>query len=321
MLDRSRLAGITGMREDQKEEAMIVGMSAYVTVAGATPAPTCSGSPRAILVWGSQRRKAGAGRGWEPGGSRSRNAARRAGGRPRDPPDRAVPPTPNLITSHVFGVTFSLTPLLKSGYLAAGTPLVPFLHNLLMSEELTPYQVVPKTPLAGSAASDIREQGEMTRRSFPFVITAAWLALTAALGGLASVLGRFMFPNVLFEPVQKFKAGLPSDYSVGEVDERWKDKYGIWIVRTEEIVYALITVCTHLGCTPNWLPTQNKFKCPCHGSGYYKSGVNFEGPTPRPLERAKIFIDIADGQIVVDKSKQFHQERGEWTDPEAFIKL
>jgi len=86
-------------------------------------------------------------------------------------------------------------------------------------------------------------------------------------------------------------------------------------------MYALIAVCTHLGCTPNWLPTQNKFKCPCHGSGYYKSGVNFEGPTPRPLERAKIFLDPSDGQIVVDKSKQFHQERGEWVDPESFIKL
>ena len=169
-----------------------------------------------------------------------------------------------------------------------------------MSEELTPYQVVPKTPLAGSAAADIREQGEISRRSFPFVLTLAWVSLTAALGGLASVLGRFMFPNVLFEPVQKFKAGQMSDYAVGEVDERWKDKFGIWLVRTEEVMYALIAVCTHLGCT---------------------SGVNFEGPTPRPLERAKIFLDPSDGQIVVDKSKQFHQERGEWVDPESFIKL
>src|SRR5437016_4535033 len=108
-----------------------------------------------------------------------------------------------------------------------------------MSEEITPYQVAPKTPLAGSAAAEIREQGEISRRSFPFVLTGAWLALTAALGGLASILGRFMFPNVLFEPVSKFKAGLPSDYAVGEVDERWKEKFGIWIVRTEEIVYAL----------------------------------------------------------------------------------
>lgn len=191
-----------------------------------------------------------------------------------------------------------------------------------MAEELTPFQVVPKTPLAGSAAADIREQGEedLTRRSFPFVLTSAWVALAAALGGLGSILARFMFPNVLFEPVQKFKAGFVNDYSVGEVDERWKEKFGIWIVRNEEIMYALITVCTHLGCTPNWLASQNKFKCPCHGSGYYRTGVNFEGPAPRPLERAKIYLDPADGQIVVDKSVQFHQERGEWSNPDAFIK-
>ena len=181
--------------------------------------------------------------------------------------------------------------------------------------------MAPKTPLAGSAAAEIREQGEITRRSFPSFSPppgSPWRPRSAV---WPRIFGRFLFPNVLFEPVQKFKAGLPGDYSVGEVDERWKDKYGIWIVRTEELMYALITVCTHLGCTPNWLPSQNKFKCPCHGSGYYRTGVNFEGPAPRPLERAKIFIDPADGQIVVDKSMQFHQERGEWTNPEAFLKV
>mgnify|MGYP006177655445 CR=1 FL=1 len=79
-----------------------------------------------------------------------------------------------------------------------------------------------------------------------------------------------------------------------EVDERWKDKFGVWMVRNETEMYALITTCTHLGCTPNWLPSQNKFKCPCHGSGYYRTGVNFEGPAPRPLERVKISIDPAE---------------------------
>jgi len=56
-----------------------------------------------------------------------------------------------------------------------------------MSEEITPYQVVPKTPLAGSAAAEIREQGEITRRAFPWVLTGAWVMLTAALGGLFAV--------------------------------------------------------------------------------------------------------------------------------------
>jgi cytochrome b6-f complex iron-sulfur subunit len=165
------------------------------------------------------------------------------------------------------------------------------------------------------------EDGTLTRKGFISWLTVAWLGFAAAVGGFVTTMARFMFPNVLFEPVQKFKAGPVSDYSVGEVDERWKEKFGIWVVRSEYVIYALITTCTHLGCTPNWLPSQNKFKCPCHGSGYYRTGVNFEGPAPRPLERAKISIDPADGQIVIDKSVQFHQERGEWTHPDSFLKV
>src|SRR5688500_9640789 len=122
-----------------------------------------------------------------------------------------------------------------------------------MANEITPYRTQPRTPLAGSAASDIREEGEVTRRGFFGWATLAWLALAAALGGLASIMGRFMFPNVLFEPVSKFKAGQPSEYAVGEVDERWKEKFGVWLVRDEQSMYALISTCTHLGCTPNWL--------------------------------------------------------------------
>ena len=190
-----------------------------------------------------------------------------------------------------------------------------------MSEQITPYEVNPKTPLAGSAAAEIREQGELTRRSFPLALTSAWIFLTAAVGGLTGILGRFLFPNVLVEPVQKFKAGFPGDYSVGEVDERWKDKFGIWVVRNEQMMYALITTCTHLGCTPNWLPSQNKFKCPCHGSGFRaESGINFEGPAPRPLERARIVL-ADDGQLLIDKSRKFQYELGQWADPEAFLKI
>jgi len=189
-----------------------------------------------------------------------------------------------------------------------------------MSEEITPYQVVPKTPLAGSAAAEIRDQGEISRRSFPWVLTIAWSTLAAALGGLASILGRFLFPNVLFEPPTRFKAGEPSLYALG-VDERWKEKYGVWIVRDTTSIYALVAVCVHLGCTPNWLAAQNKFKCPCHGSGYYVSGINFEGPAPRPLERAEIGVSAEDGQIIVDKAVRYLYERGQWGDPKAFVKM
>ena len=156
------------------------------------------------------------------------------------------------------------------------------------------------------------------RRSFFSWLTLAWLAFTAATGTFFGIMLRFMFPNVLFEPKQTFKAGYPDDYNIGEVSVNLKEKYGVWIVRSTEEIYALSTVCTHLGCTPNWLKNENKFKCPCHGSGFRKTGINFEGPAPRPLERFKISL-ANDGQILIDKTKKFAYEKGQWSDPESYL--
>ena len=174
----------------------------------------------------------------------------------------------------------------------------------------------PAPKVAPKAAGD-----DMSRRGFFSWAAVAWVGFSAAIGGCVTAMGRFMFPNVLFEPPTTFKAGYPQDVGSGVVDTRFVDKYGVWIVNNEGKLYALIAICTHLGCPPAWLETQNKFKCPCHGSGYYKSGVNFEGPTPRPLERARIFISPDDGQIVVDKAQKFQQELGQWEDPNSFISL
>jgi cytochrome b6-f complex iron-sulfur subunit len=157
----------------------------------------------------------------------------------------------------------------------------------------------------------------MNRRNFLSV--AGWLGFLGFI--FASVVGalRYMFPRVLFEPPTSFIAGFPKDYVVGEVSNRYKDEYRVWIVREKEGFYALIAICTHLGCTPNWLESENKFKCPCHGSGYYKSGINFEGPTPRPLERAEIAL-TEEGQLLVDTSVRFRYELGQWTKPGAYLK-
>uniref|UniRef100_A0A7C2P4Z6 Ubiquinol-cytochrome c reductase iron-sulfur subunit n=1 Tax=Schlesneria paludicola TaxID=360056 RepID=A0A7C2P4Z6_9PLAN len=154
---------------------------------------------------------------------------------------------------------------------------------------------------------------------------AAWTAVSAVTG--ISVLGtaRFMFPNVLVEPPSKFKVGPPSDYPLNTVSNKWKDQFGIWIVHTDQyegknLIYALSTVCTHLGCTPNWLDGEQKFKCPCHGSGFYMTGVNFEGPAPRPLERMGLRI-AEDGMLEVDKSLKFQEEMGQWTDPSSYVEV
>ena len=160
----------------------------------------------------------------------------------------------------------------------------------------------------------------VTRRSTLKWLTLAWVGFTAATVAGLTATARFMFPNVLFEPPTRFKAGDPSTYAIG-VDERWKEKFGVWVVRNTDSIYALVAVCVHLGCTPNWLAAQNKFKCPCHGSGYDSEGVNFEGPAPRPMDRAEITL-APDGQILVDTSKLYHWPKGqrsEFDDPGAFL--
>ncbi len=171
---------------------------------------------------------------------------------------------------------------------------------------------------AASPGSRGESGGDMTRRSFLSTLAVAWISFSAIV--LGSVLGlvRFLFPNVLFEPPQTFRAGFVDEYTVGEVSTRWKDQFGVWIIREEEQVYALSTVCTHLGCTPNWLEADRKFKCPCHGSGFRMTGINFEGPAPRPLERYSISLGD-DGQILIDKTKKYQWEKGEWSDPSSFL--
>jgi cytochrome b6-f complex iron-sulfur subunit len=182
-------------------------------------------------------------------------------------------------------------------------------------------------PAPAAAAAATRDPDDtsplLTRRAW---IGLAWGAFSAASAAALAATGRFMFPNVLNEPPQQFKAGFPNEYGIG-VDERWKEKFGVWLVRTpEDIVahasgfYVLSVTCTHLGCTPNYLSAENKFKCPCHGSGFRTTGINFEGPAPRPLERCRVVM-ADDGQILVDKSRKFQYELGQWTDPEAFLKV
>lgn len=172
---------------------------------------------------------------------------------------------------------------------------------------------------------------EETRRGFLASISSMVVGSSMALGfaslavtHLLWVLGlaRYMFPNILTEPPTRFKVGFPDTLAPGQVDERFKAAFGVWIVRHEyegqSQIFALKTVCTHLGCTPNWLESEQKFKCPCHGSGFYKEGINFEGPAPRPLERYAIRV-ADDGQLEVDKSRVFHEETGQWRDPASFV--
>ncbi|MEX0818927.1 MAG: Rieske (2Fe-2S) protein, partial [Pirellulaceae bacterium] len=180
--------------------------------------------------------------------------------------------------------------------------------------------------------------GPSERRGFMVATTAIFAGaffLTSSLAiGFSSlavtmllwVLGfaRFMFPNILTEPPTSFKVGFPDEYAPGQVATKFKAQFGVWVVRDEyngqPQIYALQSVCTHLGCTPNWLEGEQKFKCPCHGSGFYKDGINFEGPAPRPLERFAIRV-ADDGQLEVDKSRRFKEEVGQWKDAASYVSV
>jgi cytochrome b6-f complex iron-sulfur subunit len=168
---------------------------------------------------------------------------------------------------------------------------------------------------------------EEDRRGFLEIVLGSFMALgftaLSLTGGLFTLgLARFLFPNVLAEPPSKFKVGFKDAFPAGKVETKYVPQYGVWVVNGDfngqQQIYALKTVCTHLGCTPSWLEAEQKFKCPCHGSGFYKDGINFEGPAPRPLERYAIRV-ADDGQVEIDKSRTFQEELGQWADAESFV--
>ncbi|MGB0655027.1 MAG: ubiquinol-cytochrome c reductase iron-sulfur subunit [Pirellulales bacterium] len=190
-----------------------------------------------------------------------------------------------------------------------------------------PPRPVPPRPVRQKTEKAAKAMASEDRRGFLAYTVGSFMAIgftaLSATGGLFSLgLARFLFPNVLAEPPSRFKVGSKEGFPSGVVETKFVAQYGVWVVNGDfegvQQIYALKTVCTHLGCTPNWLEAEQKFKCPCHGSGFYKDGINFEGPAPRPLERYAIRI-ADDGQLEVDKSKSFQEELGQWNDPESYV--
>jgi len=149
-----------------------------------------------------------------------------------------------------------------------------------------------------------------------------WLSVSAFLATCFLMFIRFFLPRSITEPSSTFKIGFPGDYALG-VDTKYQQQYRIWVDKTSDRLFVVYARCTHLGCTPDWKASENKFKCPCHGSGYDSEAINFEGPAPRPMDRAEVKLD-AEGQIVVNIAKLYQWPKGErnqFNDEGAFIPL
>src|SRR5580692_2666444 len=181
----------------------------------------------------------------------------------------------------------------------------------------TPAVGTSRAAKAGGVASIGPEDNEVNQQRRRLV----WSAVAAFLVAWFLAFFRFFLPRTLFEPATSFKIGYPEEYGLG-VDTKFQQKYRIWVDRTPDRIFVIYARCTHLGCTPDWKPSENKFKCPCHGSGYDSEGVNFEGPAPRPMDRAKVEI-APDGQILVDVSRLYQWPKGQpsqFNDDGAFLR-
>lgn len=178
-----------------------------------------------------------------------------------------------------------------------------------------PRTAAPAKPAGVDEATADPPVNKMRRR-------IVWATVAGSLTTFFLMFVRFFLPRSILEPSPTFRIGSPNDYALG-VDAKWQQQYRIWVTRTSDRLFVIYAVCTHLGCTPDWKASENKFKCPCHGSGYDSEGINFEGPAPRPMDRAKVALD-AEGQIVVDIGTLYQWpkgERNEFDDDGAFIRV
>lgn len=158
----------------------------------------------------------------------------------------------------------------------------------------------------------------MTRREFLYYIWAASMAILTAQAGGATLW--FAYPRFkagefggLFEldisqvpapdaEPQSFDAGRFWLVNMGPGqagDERLQQYVGGQAFATQtQGIKALYKICVHLGCIYKWVPTNNRFECPCHGSKYLSNGVRVGGPARRNLDVFHVEAVDANGNTV-----------------------
>lgn len=108
------------------------------------------------------------------------------------------------------------------------------------------------------------------------------LGFAAGFAGIFASTMRFMLPNVLYEPPAIFFIGESKDFPPSSVT--FLDDSRLFIFRRPEGMFAISSVCTHLGCNVRWDDVRGGFNCPCHGSSFDGTGQNIDGPAPKPLK-------------------------------------
>ncbi len=178
----------------------------------------------------------------------------------------------------------------------------------------------------------LRARAETTRRQFLMIMGGLAAAGASLFGGIEVL--RFMFPQAssnapaLFKTAFTFEqltGGVVNGKAVTPVNVLSETDKRVTVVLDDAGIYAVYLVCTHLGCTPNYVtdvttgsgvaPTvaeargvrtsdqrlPNGWACPCHGSRYFINSTNFYGPAPRPMDWVNIEV-TPDGFFAVDRA-------------------
>jgi len=136
--------------------------------------------------------------------------------------------------------------------------------------------VTIKPPTPGETRSRLDPEA-VARRDFLGLAAKFSATLTFCFAALG--IARLPKTAVLPSPSKKFRITLPKSLLPGVAYE--PAGRSVAVFRDEEGVYAISTVCTHLGCIVKPVPTG--FDCPCHGSRFDHRGDVTRGPAPKPL--------------------------------------
>jgi cytochrome b6-f complex iron-sulfur subunit len=137
---------------------------------------------------------------------------------------------------------------------------------------------------------------QLSRRDF--LINLGFGAFLAVVGVCTAAFARFLTPNIVTPAPGPVEIGAPEDYAIGSLTQL--ENARVYLGRDTRGIYAIIAICTHLGCTPRL--DGSEFACPCHGSRFARDGQVISAPATRALDRAFVGRG-SNGKLFVDRSR------------------
>jgi len=138
-----------------------------------------------------------------------------------------------------------------------------------------------------------------------------------ALTEITALLYPFMKPNKIVGLGAKVPVGskdsLLAQFSASQDTPILNTQGKFFLLHPEGGIIAAYRKCTHLGCSVPYVPAENRFHCPCHGSLYDKKTAVVEGgPAPKPLQL--FHLNDVNGTLVVDTNplNVIDRQKNEW---------